>query len=194
MELDNLIYIIIAIVLAIVNAVAQKKKKAAGQRPISSQPTPTHYNEPAEYAEEEPFQEAKPITEVPTNPFELLFGQPDINKVFTQVEEIEEQEIVDELEEYIPEEGVPTTQPSDYEQKLQEKAKQLMDFSHDTNIFDFEKDSIANSAIGDALTEEEEAQALIDNRNEILSEFSGAKAVIYSEILKPKYFSAGVNN
>lgn len=194
MELDNLIYIIIAIVLAIVNAVAQKKKKAAGQRPISPQPTHTHYNEPADYAEEEPFQEAKPVTEVSANPFELLFGQPEFNKVFTQVEEVEEPEIVDELEEAIPVEGVPTTQLSDYEHKLQEKAKEFMDFKHDSTNFDFEKDSIANSAIGDALTEEEEAQALIDNRNEILSEFSAAKAVVYSEILKPKYFSAGVNN
>ncbi len=194
MELDNLIYIIIAIVLAIVNAVAQKKKKAAGQHPTSSQPTSHYETESVDFDEVEPMPAAKPITEVPANPFELLFGQQELNRVFTQAEEVEEPEIINEVQDILLEEGKPTTQLTDWELKLQEKAKEFMGFRHDTNLFDFEEDSIANSAIGDALTEEEEAQALIENRNEILAEFSAAKAVVYSEILKPKYFSAGVNN
>lgn len=188
MELDNLIYIIIAIVLAIVNAVAQKKKKAAGQHPTSSQPTSHYETESVDFDEVEPLQASKPITEVPTNPFELLFGQQEYNKVFTQVDEVEEPEIISEVQDTLPEEGKPTTQLTDWEQKLQEKAKELIDFKHDLKTFDFEEDSIASSAIGDALTLEEEAQAIIDNRLEIMDDFSAVKAVVYSEILKPIYF------
>lgn len=187
MEFDSLIYIIIAVVLAIVNAVAQKKKRVSAERPAPS--APPESVDPYYHDEEEGVNVFDAEEHAEANPFEILFGDlPKAEKMSTQPEAIE-----DTIKpEPIPE---PETQLNDFHTKMQEKAQEFIDFKHEKNFFDFEEDSIASTAIGDVLSEEEEeAQAEMDRQNDILQDFTAAKAVVFSEIIKPKYFATGVNS
>lgn len=184
MELDNIIYIIIAIVLAIVNAVAQKKKKAAKE------------NAPKNIFEinDEPEEQLEPDTSklsgnffdeiIDQNPIEALFGK----------ESFEQEDVLDD----VTDEGISALEEqsiaNEQKRRMNEKAQELMSFKHEQNTFDFDEDSIASSAIGNALSEEEELEAQFESQSLILREFDAKKAILYSEIIKPKYFSLGVNN
>jgi hypothetical protein len=188
MEFDSIIYIVIAIGLAIINAVAQKKKKTAAGQQKPSGDTLKNLFDPIE---EEPDDVATVINErVSTDPFQVLFGNEEYEaKVFDEVEP--EPEFIDEEKA-----AVIDSEPvlSDYEKRMQVRAKEFVDFKHEETQFDFEKDSIANSAIGDALTLEEEEAAQREGKTDFIKEFDPGKAIVYSEIIKPKYFSVGVNN
>lgn len=184
MELDSIIYIIIAIVLAIVNAVAQKKKKAAKEN------APTNTFD----LHDDPEEQIEPVTSKYSgnifdeisdkDPIEILFGK----------ESFEKEEILED----ISDEGVSALEEqsiaNERERKMNEKAQELLSFKHEQNTFDFDEESIASSAIGNALTEEEELEAQFESQSLILREFDAKKAILYSEIIKPKYFSLGVNN
>lgn len=190
MEFDSLIYIIIAVVLAIVNAVAQKKKKGSA---VGSAPKPANFDEQFQHSDEEYEEQYHDEERVAANPLEILFGQLENDRV--KMVEIASDEV--EVKEPSRVEPAPEPEPqfNDFHTKMQEKAQEFIDFKHEKNFFDFEEDSIASTAIGDILTEEEEeAQAEIERKNDILMDFTAAKAIVFSEIIKPKYFATGVNS
>ncbi|MFP4556722.1 MAG: hypothetical protein ACLFNU_07615 [Bacteroidales bacterium] len=173
MELDSIIYIIIAIVLAIVNAVAQKKKKPQQQAPLISDKAS---------ADESDRDEDRN-----SNPLDFLFGDDEEDEASVDVP-YAQQETVEVSEPEQP-------QKSDYQQKMQEVAEQLLDNeSAEIGSYDYDDNVIEESAIGNALTEEEQSQADLENRTDFIKEFNAKKAIIYSEVIKPKYFSVGVNS
>jgi len=188
MELDSIIYIIIAIGLAIVNAVAQKKKKAAREQTASN--SFDHLDEQFESVENEDTEyQPSLLRDISSgDPMEILFGR----------ESFPEDPVVDEPVEEFHEEGVSSFvdnyQSSDYEKRMHERAQEFLNFDPDQNTFDFDEDSIASSAIGNALTEDEEEEAHFQSKSIFMQEFDVKKAIIYSEIIKPKYFSIGVIN
>ena len=190
MEFDSLIYIIIAVVLAIVNAVAQKKKK---EQAVGAAPKPANFDEQFQHSDEEYEEQYHDEERVAANPLEILFGQLENDRV--KMVEVASDEV--EVKEPSRVEPAPEPEPqfNDFHTKMQEKAQEFIDFKHEKNFFDFEEDSIASTAIGDVLTEEEEeAQAEIERKNDILMDFTAAKAIVFSEIIKPKYFATGVNS
>lgn len=191
MELDSIIYIIIAIVLAIVNAVAQKKKKAAREqaRSTSIEQTDVRFENPEfEEVGDSPYPAQEVGYAKKSNPLEMLFDEsffeeegqpatfapPKTSQAATPVEEVPEL--------------------TDFQLKMQEVAKQYMSDAVEHPVSEFDEDSIAASAIGDALTEEEEKLAISEARTEFMKEFEVKKAIVYTEIIKPKYFSIGVNS
>jgi len=172
MELDSIIYIIIAIVLAIVNAVAQKKKKSESRAPLSADKTSG--------------AESDSSGEQNRNPLDFLFGDDEdedpVETTYAQQETVEANESEQPLE-------------SGYQKKMQEVAEQLLDKEEvEIGSYDYDDNVIAESAIGNALTEEEQKQARMEGKSNFLKEFDAKKAIIYSEVIKPKYFSAGVNS
>lgn len=184
MELDNIIYIIIAIVLAIVNAVAQKKKKAAKEA------APKNIFEEQDQSDEYS-ESAEPIF---TNNFFEKITEKDPIQVLLENDSLEDGPILDEIAEEGESALEPISQLTDYEKRMQEKANELLAVNKEANTFDYDEESIASSAIGDALTEEEEYEKQLESRSSALKDFKAREAIIYSEIIKPKYFSSGVNN
>lgn len=172
MELDSIIYIIIAIVLAIVNAVAQKKKKSEPRAPLSTDKTSR--------------DESESTRTQSRDPLDFLFGDDEdedsVETTYAQQETVEASESEQPLE-------------SGYQKRMQEVAEQLLD-KEDVQIgsYDYDDNVIAESAIGNALTEEEQKQARMEGKTDFLKEFDAKKAIIYSEVIKPKYFSVGVNS
>jgi type III secretory pathway component EscV len=189
MDFDSIIYIVIAIVLAVVNAVAQKKKKA---QTSASAPKPSSSNQ-FQSQDDELGYEQDDEESVAANPFEILFGEQPASPVYDKHKEEISGEEINELELVVQPE--PEPELTSYQKQMQEKAKEFVDFQHEKNVFDFDEDSIASSAIGNALTEEEEEEkAYIDSQNDIMNDFDGATAIVYSEVITPKYFSLGVNS
>jgi hypothetical protein len=187
MELDSIIYIIIAIVLAIINAVSQKKKKAA-QEQASRQPTVNYTEEFDQVEYDESEEEVENLNEVlRVNPLEALFG--DTEKLFESEPIVAEKVVVPEP---ILVEHEPVRKLTDFELKMQETAQKIMGDIGDHSIPEFDDDSIASSAISNALTLEEEETVFNETRNSFLKDFDPKKAIIYSEIITPKYFSIGV--
>jgi len=187
MELDSIIYIVIAIVLAVVNALAQKKKKAAREQALNTPAVDVRFDDPDE-EDESPFPAQEVIYTKKSDPFEMLFGDELIEEegqpaTFTPPQPAPKE---------VPFEEIPEL--TDFQLKMQEVAKQHMGSSIEHSHTEFDEDSIAASAIGDALTEEEETLAISEARTEFMKEFEAKKAIIYSEIIKPKYFSIGVNS
>ena len=189
MDSDNIIYIVIAIALALVNGLVQKKKKANSKVAPSSPVEINHQLNTLEGEMEDSSEVQSEGFEHNPNPFELLFGQNAFNK---PPEEFLKPEVAPVEEKPIEEK--PAFRPTDLMLRMQAKSQEFIDFKHEQHSFDFEKDSIASTAISNALSEEEEATALKENQSDMLKEFTGKKAVVYSEILRPKYFSLGVNN
>jgi hypothetical protein len=187
MELDSIIYIVIAIALAIINAVAQKKKKAAqGQAPI--QPTVDY----SEGFDQEEYEESEVQVEtfndmLKVNPLEALFG--DIEPLFESENKAVAEEVIRAPIKVVQE---PTRTLTDFELKMQETAERMLGDIGDHSIPEFDDDNIASSEIGNVLTIEEEEIAFNESRNNLLKEFDPKKAIVYSEIIKPKYFSIGV--
>lgn len=189
MDFDSIIYIVIAIVLAVVNAVAQKKKKAQAN---ASAPKPSSSNQSQNQGNDYGYEQDGDES-VTANPFEILFGEKPESPIYAKHEEEIPDEVVYEREEEVQ----PVLEPelTGYQKQMQEKAQEFVDFQHEKNVFDFDEDSIASSAIGNALTEEEEEEkAYIDSQNDILRDFDGVTAIVYSEVITPKYFSLGVNS
>ncbi|MFO8020932.1 MAG: hypothetical protein R6U65_00595 [Perlabentimonas sp.] len=172
MELDSIIYIIIAIVLAIVNAVAQKKKKSERRAPLSPDKASSDESESTRIQSRDPL--------------DFLFGDDEdedsVETTYAQQETVEASEPEQPLE-------------SGYQKRMQEVAEQLLD-KEDVEVgsYDYDDNVIAESAIGNALTEEEQDQARMEGKTDFLKEFDAKKAIIYSEVIKPKYFSVGVNS
>ncbi len=189
MELDSIIYIIIAIVLAIVNAVAQKKKKAAREQAINKpvENVDVRFDDP-EDEDESPYPAQEVIYTKKSDPFEMLFGEELIEEEGQPVTFTPPQP----PPKLVPVEEVPEL--TDFQLKMQELSKKHIGDSIEHSVTVFDEDSIAASAIGDAPTEEEEQLAISEARSDFMKEFEAKKAIVYSEIIKPKYFSVGVNS
>ena len=182
MESDSIVYIIIAIVIAVVNGVLQKKKKDAAKSPVLPSQQPNTIN--SETAGQ-PYASAN---EEQISPFEILFGknepiESDIDLAMTHAE-ISKPEAKTAFEAKLAD---------SINKRTHKRTEEFADFNNQTPIFDFNEDSIESTAIGNVLTEEEEEQAAWDNKSDLLKDFDARKAILYSEIIKPKYFSAGVN-
>ncbi len=189
MDFDNILYILIAVVLGIVNAVASKKKKAneAAKSPKPASNPQDHYEDG--YSEEE-FPEVEQYAPK-ASPLEILFG----NQVEPEpeVETSPLGEPIDSIE--YDKEPVKEPEMTSFQQKMQERAKDFVDFKHEVNSFDFEEDGIAKSGIGNALTEEEEEELMVQQEHDSLAyRFDVTDAIVYSEIINPKYFKIGVNS
>ena len=187
MDFDSIIYIIIAIVIAVVNGALQKKKKAAAKSRVLVNKPHQQTNEISPELENQPYEMD---TEEPIDPLEILFRQseyvePDIYKTKTTVKtEPAERDLV----------KAEATKMADFNnKKTHKKTREFASFIHEKNSFDFEEDSIASTSIGNVLTEEEEEQAVLANTSDFSKNFNAKDAILYSEIIKPKYFSAGVN-
>lgn len=188
MEIDDFIYIIIAIVLAIINAIANKKKKAAKQ--------------------------AAQHVETPADPIEVLLSDLNIEKADQEPSVITGQTLNQEM---FVEEQPPKPQPDyfdklysvEYEQpgyETTEEAVELEDTESPIDRVEFSYTPIdipvslvetleeAETAVPveESATEEQEVlepkEGAHDLLRGIIQDFDPAKAVIYSEILKPRYF------
>ncbi|MDD2195596.1 MAG: hypothetical protein PHE03_01990 [Bacteroidales bacterium] len=179
MELDSIIFIVIAIVLAIVNAVAQKKKKDQQKQTAHKVVrNPEHYV---------PDEEGLTVAHLENegnehnyDPFGLTHRHEGVPTSF-KADEFENDE--DELQEEV--------KLTAFQLKMQERAQASMQGGagerHKVNEFD--DDSIASTEIGNAKTQEEEELAFGESRNYFVKEFDAKKAIVYSEIIRPKYFS-----
>jgi hypothetical protein len=186
MDSDNIIYIIIAVVLAIVNAVAQKKKKTeAAKRIITIDEEDDHL----EGFETEPVIQRRTYSnEAEPNPFEILFGKEQVvDEIVPPTMQVDELKFDDEGKS-----AIETEKLSSYQLLMQQRAQELVDSDWGYNSFNFDEDSIDKSAISDALTHEEEELAVSENRSEFVKNFDLKSAILYSEVIKPKYFSIGV--
>lgn len=200
MDLDNILYIVIAIVLAIINGVAQKKKKEA-QR-LKGTPKPASSFDPFNEVEEEPVQQVEyqpikiedvlkelnkklsfeeeytPKTTLAYKPVEEIIDRP-----YSSIDQVESSPItpID-----APENAI--FKPVDTYVSAEDGSEQIADYT-----FDFEEDSIASTAITDALSADDEQEASLEKRSEILKNFNPKLAVVYSEIITPKYITVRNN-
>jgi hypothetical protein len=187
MELDSIIYIVIAIALAIINAIAQKKKKA--QQKNSPVHSTVDYADEFDSVEEVDLDIEEQIENLgdmlKVKPLEVLFGGTEhVNEYESVPETVAESKLVAAPE--------PVRELTDFELKMQETAQRMMGDIGDHSIPEFDEDSIASSAITNALTLEEEEIAFNESRSDLLKDFDPRKAIVYAEIIKPKYFSIGV--
>ncbi len=200
MDLDNILYIVIAIVLAIVNGVAQKKKKNAERQKAA--PMPANSYDPFNEVDEEPEQQTEyksikiedvlmelnkkinfeeeyvPKTTLAYKPVEEIIDRP-----YSSIDQVETSPItpVD-----TPENAI--FKPVDTYISAEDGSEEIADYT-----FDFEEDSIASTAITDALSADDEQEASLEKRSEILKNFNPKLAVVYSEIITPKYITVRNN-
>lgn len=201
MDLDNILYIVIAIVLAIINGVAQKKKKES-QR-LKGVPKPASSYDPFNEVQEEhemPEEEVKAIKiedilnelnkklniEEELTPKTTLTYKPvedTIDKPFSSIDQVESSPAapID-----TPENAI--FKPVDTYASTEDVSEEIADYT-----FDFEKDSIASTAITDALSADDEQEASLEKRSEIVKGFNPKLAVVYSEIITPKYVTVRNN-
>jgi hypothetical protein len=200
MDLDNILYIVIAIVLASINGVAQKKKKNAQHQKAA--PKPASSFDPFNEVDEEPVQQED------YQPIQIEDVLKELNKKFNIEEEYipkttltykPVEEIIDkpfssidlaESKSFAPIDTPENAifKPVDTYVSAEDGSEEIADYT-----FDFEKDSIASTAITDALSADEEQEASLEKRSEILKDFNPKLAVVYSEIITPKYVTVRNN-
>lgn len=180
MDSDSIIYIVIAIILAIVNAVAQKKKKARQNSAIKG-PVPTR----EQYHSDEgavSFDRIEEEDDSPSyDPISLLFGQEGV----TASLRADKFQVEDEIEKKAE------VQLSDFQKKMSDRAQMHIKERPVSNISiaEFEEDNIASSEIGNVQTLEEEELAISQSQNYFVKDFDAKRAIVYSEIIRPKYFT-----
>jgi hypothetical protein len=190
MDLDSIIYIVIAIVLAIINAVAQKKKKATQQQTPQQAPASEIFeddmgDEHIEEIQREPIKSFQDIIrEMANDSFAedimQITSEPKVQqKPLDFVEEMKNTSEIDTpvspLENYVE-----NYKPLDIPEGAIDSIGEY-DYNSTEN-------SISSSAISDALTEEEEKEKMEREINPFIKNFSSKDAILYSEIIKPKYF------
>ncbi|HCX99565.1 MAG TPA: hypothetical protein DG754_05440 [Bacteroidales bacterium] len=181
MELDSIIFIVIAIVLAIVNAVAQKKKK-------DQQKQTAHkiVRNPEQYV---PNEEGITVAHLEDEGNEHSYDSLGLIRAHEGVptsfkaDEFESDEDEVEVQKEV--------QLTDFQLKMQDRDQASMQGGavEKYRVNEFDDDSIASTEIGNAKTLEEEELAFDESRNYFLKEFDAKKAIVYSEIIRPKYFS-----
>ena len=184
MDFDSIVYIIIAIAIAAINGFLQKKKKAEGKAPIKvSQPQ----QDASDINIEAHTQPYNMNTEEEENPLEILFGKSE-HRASEREQTMPTAEINEPAKEDLAEDEAENTAKSARAKPPKKSTENDNEFLHEVNTFDFEEDGIAKSAIGNALTEEEEEQALLERTSDFEKNFNAKEAILYSEIINPKYF------
>ena len=199
MDIDDIFYIVVAIIIAIVNGIAQKKKKSnqrarAAQAPVANQ------------EQEEP-------DDVALDPLQILFGgaippqQPTQSAeryTFTDQEKEEPEAERYEYAYHAPEQAESIEYQAPHvavkeEELYQQKTYQPIDIVAQPNQFpldvvpdseeqslDIELSDITEGEIKGI--DEEEAEARLLGANRLLDGFDAEKAIVYAEIMLPKYF------
>jgi hypothetical protein len=192
MDLDNIAYIVIAIVLAIINAIAQKKKKdAQAARKVTPRYDPFTQEEEIDARKVSPIRLDDVIKEFNT---QLNFEQAVYN---TSDHDEEDFDVLDKPISSIDKPYAERYEPLDVPETAQFTpidTYQSIDFTNletgldQSTAFDFEENVIESSAIGDAPTlEEVESDAVESRKNSLLNNFDPKLAVVYAEIINPKY-------
>lgn len=180
MEFDSIVYIIIAIVIAVVNGILQKNKKAAAKSRVQ-------INQAQQQADAESEEHPMGVNaEEEVNPLELLFGKSEhhASDIERTMPTVKTDKLVDK--ELVVAEEKSTA--ASVKKQIKRESQKSDDFKHEANVFDFDEDSISSSAITNVLTEEEEEQAFLESASDFEKNFNAKDAILYSEIIKPKYF------
>ena len=183
MDFDNIIYVVIAVVLAIINAVAKKKKKST--KLVVSEPM-----------------------EQPTDPIEAFFSELSTKKEPEPIIEqpfVEQKSHVDEVQFNKPEEApysIEYQQPSyemleevitleDTQSKLDVPLNDYVPLDSPISLVESLKEGEMSTIPQptDQITEPILLEQKTENQliNELFKDFTPVKAILYSEILKPKY-------
>ena len=210
MDAGDYIYIIIAIVLAIVNAVANKKKKDAAKRK-SAEPQPEEVlRDPADILQEILMgkgQEPKPQKEQP----EWYAEEDDYEEIPPKKQELQEEK-APQYRSY--EEKEEPVKSIEYEQRYESISEEklyptvntkLLDTPENANFstidnpisiessieeFNYESLSVRDDSeeeMPDMIFEHEKAMEMEASAVTVVDEFDAKKAIIYSEIMRPKY-------
>lgn len=210
MDAGDYIYIIIAIVLAIVNAVANKKKKDAAKRK-SAEPQPEEVlRDPADILQEILMgkgQEPKPQKEQP----EWYAAEDDYEEIPSKKQEPQEEKVPQYWSYEAKEEPVKSIE---YEQRYENISEEklyptintkLLDTPENANFstidnpisiessieeFNYESLSVRDDSeeeMPDMIFEHEKAMEMEESAVTVVDEFDAKKAIIYSEIMRPKY-------
>lgn len=213
MDAGDYFYIIIAIVLAIINAVANKKKKEAAKRK-SAEPQPEEVlRDPADILQEilmgkgEAYQEPKSQKERP----EWYAEEDDYKEVPSKKQEPQEEKVPQYWSYEVKEEPVKSIEYEQrYENVSEEKLYPTIDsklldtadnakfspidnpISIESSIEEFNYESLsvkddAEDELPDMIFEHEKAMEMEAATVSIVDEFDAKKAIIYSEIMHPKY-------
>lgn len=202
MDIDDILYIVIAIVIAVINGIAQKKKKS--NQKAASAASPVHT------------AEAHSVDPDAVDPFEILFGgavpktsQEQTSNTFTFEEE--EEPVAtgtssNAYQSYSFEEAAKVS--VEYEQPFEEVSEEalykqpevkpidiyveqepLSEIDIPVSNLDVEEIQLEDISVGAIKgIEEEEAESRERNKNGLLDDFDAEKAIVYSEIMQPKYF------
>lgn len=210
MDAGDYIYIIIAIVLAIINAVANKKKKdAAKQKSAEPQPeevmrdpadilqeilmgkvqeTPPKKEKPEWYAEENDYEEIPSKKQEPTEEKAPQYWNYEVKE-----EPIKSIEYEQRFEPLIEEKLYPTfdSKPLDTPENAKFSAIDTPE-SIESSVEEFNYDLLsikedAEEDMPDMIFDHERAMEMQESSVTVADEFDAKKAIIYSEILKPKY-------
>jgi len=191
MDIDNILYIIIAIVLAIVNGVVQKRKKEA-----QAQKAPTAKSfDP--FAEEESLEEQLPFLfgSQKQQPEPILENEP-VTYYSKQDDRYESEEYLDSPESQFDKPEAAHFESLDVPETAEFKSVdtyQPLVFTPNAegeSAFAFDEDVISKSAIT-GVDDEEEVPAEIAEISLTKKhiKFNLKEAIIYSEIINPKYFT-----
>ena len=215
MDAGDYIYIIIAIVLAIINAVANKKKKDAAKRKTAESQPQDLPRDPADILQEilmgkvEPSQDSQ--SQVPHSDWEynvegidedakkddgVELGKPNQHWSY----EAERSEPVSSIEYETPFEGeseeklYPTLEvkPLDIPDNARFSSIDVP-VSIEDSIEEFNYDTLSIAGIEggaepDMIFEFEKAMEMEESRINVADEFDAKKAIIYAEIMTPKHF------
>ncbi len=191
MDIDNILYIIIAIVLAIVNGVVQKKKKEA-----QAQKAPTAKSfDP--FAEEELLEEQLPFLfgSQKQQPEPILGNEP-VTYYSKQDDRYESEEYLDSPESQFDKPEAAHFESLDVPETAEFKSVdtyQPLVFTPNAegeSAFAFDDDVISKSAITGVDEEDEvSAEATGNLLTQKHKKFNLKEAIIYSEIINPKYFT-----
>jgi len=210
MDAGDYIYIIIAIVLAIVNAVANKKKKDAAKRK-SAEPQPEEVlRDPADILQEilmGKSQEPKPQKEQP----EWYAEEDDYEEIPSKKQESQEEKVPQYWSYEVKEEPVKSIEYEHrYEDISEEKLYPTVDSklldtpenakfasidnpeSIESSIEEFNYESLSvrddsEDEMPDMIFEHEKVLEMEASAVTVADEFDAKKAIIYSEIMRPKY-------
>lgn len=216
MDAGDYIYIIIAIVLGIINAVANKKKKDAAKRKAAETEleTETQIKDPAELLQDillgktETFEPEQQSYEPQTN----WTNSNNESRV------VEEENQIADTEKHKPYWSYETkedyTQSIEYEQPFEEVKEEKLYPTLENSLIDIPdnakftpvdiynpiKDSIVEfnyetisvteeegEEMPDMIFDHENAMAMEESAMNVADEFDPKKAIIYSEIMRPKY-------
>lgn len=213
MDAGDYIYIVIAIVLAIINAVANKKKKDAAKKKAAEFEADSEMpqRDPAELLQEILLGKTEIFTPQ-QKPFEAS-----TNDEFDDEEDlyIEEKVEGDDKKTYWSYEAKEELSKSvEYQQPIEEVKEEKLyptlentlidtpenaqfipidNYAHNEEpIGDYQYDPIAqfeesDKEMSDMIFDHENALMNAQRLNTLVEEFDGGKAVLYSEIMKPKY-------